>query len=95
MRHTNGQIHWTRSGAQNHSTYPLDAAGARYTIDRWIGERGARTWVISYLRGGTADRGRERVPWIDERRTLAAAKASVAADYGTRREARMGASCST
>lgn len=82
MRHTNGQIRWTQRGAQNHATYPLDAAGARYTIDRWAGEpSGTRTWVISYLPGGIPAQGREKVPWIDERRTLAAARSAVAADY--------------
>lgn len=92
IRHTNAQILWTRSGAQNHATYPLDAGGARYTIDRWIGaHRGARAWVISYLPQGTPAHGREQVRWIDERRSLDAAKAAVAADYATRREAMTGA----
>lgn len=93
VRHTNGQIHWTQRGVQNYSTYPLDAAGARYTIDRWAGEPGGtRSWVISYLPDGTPVGGRGKVSWVDERRTLDAAKDAVAADYAKRCGAIVGCS---
>lgn len=79
MRHTDGRIVWF-GGHQNLSTYALDADGARYTIDR-LGE----SWVISYLPFGSADKGREAVPWLPGRQSLSGAKLAVDDDHARRR----------
>ena len=71
-RHTNGEIVWTGTQS-NQSTYALDSAGARYTIDRLTD-----SWMISYLPLGTADKGRTAVPWLPGPRTLFTAKRAVA-----------------
>lgn len=79
-RHTGGVLKWT--GAQSHiHTYPLDADGARYTVDR-LGDR----WVISFLPYWTADKGREPVPWLPGRQSLTTAKAACDAHWQARQE---------
>ncbi|MCT7373277.1 hypothetical protein [Mycolicibacterium llatzerense] len=60
-------------------TYSLDANGARYTVDRWAGQ-----WVISFLPGGSADKGREQVPWLPGRQSLTTAKDACAAHWRSR-----------
>lgn len=75
-RHTNGTIRWVCAGRQNHTTYPLNAEGARYMIIRW-----AQQWLIWYLPHGTAEGGHRRVAWLPGRRSLTTAKAAVAADH--------------
>lgn len=75
IRHTNGEIVWT-SGNQHITTYPLNGDGARYTIDRFGGR-----WSIMFLPYGRADKGHERVPWLDGRHTLTKAKESVTAHH--------------
>ncbi|MBU8839052.1 hypothetical protein [Mycolicibacterium goodii] len=75
MRHTNGELVWAGTNS-NQYTYALNDNGARYTIDRWAGE-----WIISYLPFGTADKGRQPVPWLPGRRSLTTAKEAAAAHY--------------
>lgn len=77
-RHTGGVLKWTGT-QRNVQTYPLDANGARYTVDRWVDR-----WVISFLPEGTADKGREPVPWLPGRRSLTTAKAACAAHWSHR-----------
>ena len=74
-RHTNGEIVWTGTQS-NQSTYALDSAGARYTIDRL-----KDSWIISYLPLGSADKGRTPVPWLPGRRSLTTAKRAVAVHH--------------
>lgn len=74
-RHTGGVLKWTGT-PRNARTYPLDDDGARYTVDR-LGDR----WVISFLPHNTADKGRERVPWLPGRQSLTTAKAACAVHW--------------
>jgi hypothetical protein len=74
-RHTNGVIVWT-SGNQHISTFALNQDGARYTIDRFGGR-----WSTMFLPHGRADKGHERVPWLDGRHTLNMAKEAVASHH--------------
>jgi hypothetical protein len=76
MRHTKGELVWTGTNS-NQQTLPLNANGARYTIDRFGG-----AWVISFLPNGTPDKGpRERVEWLPGRRSMTTAKLAVAAHH--------------
>lgn len=78
MRHSGGRIVWSGTN-QNQSTAPLDDNGARYTIDR-LGQ----SWVISFLPFGTADRGREAVPWLLGKQSLTTAKQAVEEHHSQR-----------
>lgn len=71
MRHSDGEIMWF-GGRQNLTTCALDENGARYTIDRWV-----ESWVISFLPFGTAENGRQPVPWLSDRKSLTTAKEAV------------------
>lgn len=78
MRHTNGELHWQGTN-QNQRTYPLDANGARYLIDRFNGE-----WAISFQPSGSAEEGREQVPWLPGKRSMTTAKQAVEAHHQAR-----------
>lgn len=73
IRHTQDKVVW-RKGTRDLTTYALNEDGARYII-HCLG----RQWLIMFLRFGRADKGHERVPWLEGRRTLALAKQSVEA----------------
>ncbi|SLE99830.1 Uncharacterised protein [Mycobacteroides abscessus subsp. massiliense] len=73
IRHTEDKVVW-RKGTRDLTTYALNEDGARYII-HCLG----RQWLIMFLRFGRADKGHERVPWLEGRRTLALAKQSVEA----------------
>lgn len=75
MRHTDGKIEWHGTNS-NQSTYALNSRGARYTIDRFGGK-----WAITFLPGGTAIGGFERVPWLPGRQSLTTAKLAVEAHW--------------
>jgi hypothetical protein len=50
-------LHWRQTGRQNYTA--VLRCGGKYTIDRFGTPQ--RKWVVAFLPGGTADRGRERI----------------------------------
>lgn len=79
MRHSGGQLVWSGT-SQNQTTAVLDDNGARYTIDR-LGQ----SWMISFLPFGSAERGREAVPWLPGKKSLTTAK-QAAEEHHSRQE---------